>query len=149
MMLRWILAALHLLALGIGLGAIHSRAAAFRGPLDVAGLRRLFAADAWWGAAAVLWISTGLLRAIGSYEKGTDYYLGNHLFLTKMALLGVILLLEVGPMLRLITWRRAVGRGLVPDTAAAGRYAGISRIQTALVVLMVALAAGMARGFGS
>jgi uncharacterized membrane protein len=38
------------------------------------------------------------LRAIGSYEKGMDYYLHNHLFLTKMGLLALILILEIGAM---------------------------------------------------
>ena len=40
-----ILSALHLLALAIGLPAIGMRAAALRGPLDPAGLKRVFAAD--------------------------------------------------------------------------------------------------------
>jgi len=149
MVLRWILAALHLIALGIGLGAVYARARALRGPLDVSGLRRVFAADAWWGAAAGLWIVTGLLRAFGGYEKGADYYLHNHLFLTKMGLLVLILILESGVMLRLILWRRAVARGTLPDTHRASRYARISMVQAVLVLLMVAAATGMARGFGA
>lgn len=149
MIVRWILAALHLVALGIGLGAVYVRAQALRGPLDVPGLRRVFAADSWWGAAAGLWIVTGLLRAFGGYEKGTEYYLHNHLFLTKMGLLVLILILEFGVMLRLILWRRAVARGTLPDTHRASRYATISVVQTVLVLLMVAAATGMARGFGA
>ena len=50
-MLRWLLAAFHLTALGIGLGAVWVRAGALRGPFDPAGLRRVFAADSWWGLA--------------------------------------------------------------------------------------------------
>jgi putative membrane protein len=149
MVLRWILAALHLAALGIGLGAVYARARALRGSLDVSGLRRVFAADSWWGAAAGLWIVTGLLRAFGGYEKGADYYLHNHLFLTKMGLLVLILILESGVMLRLILWRRAVARGTLPDTHRASRYASISVVQAVLVLLMVAAATGMARGFGA
>lgn len=149
MVLRWILAALHLLGLGVGLGAIYARSRALRGPLDLSGLRRVFVADTWWGVAAGLWIVTGLLRALGGYEKGTDYYLHNHLFLTKMGLLILILILETGVMLRLILWRRAVAQGALPDTSRAARYAGISRLQTILVLLMVAAATGMARGFGA
>ena len=74
---RWIVAALHLLALGIGLGAVWARARAFQGSLDTAGLRRSFAADTWWGIAAAIWIATGLARAFGGLEKGAvSAYLG-------------------------------------------------------------------------
>ena len=93
MTIRWLLAALHLLALGIGLGSVWARARAFRGPLDTVGLRRAFYADAWWGIAAVVWIATGLARAFGGMEKGAAYYLHNHIFWAKMALLILILVL--------------------------------------------------------
>ena len=111
-MLRWLLAALHLLALGIGLGAIWVRARGLRSELDVQALRRVFNADALWGAAALLWISTGLWRLFGSLEKVTGYYLQNHMFLTKMGLLLVILVgagLAGANLLAmlLLLWRRS------------------------------------------
>ena len=86
MTIRWFLAALHLLALGIGLGAIWARSRALGGTLDAAGLKRVFYADNWWGIAALLWLVTGLLGAFGGLEKGTEYYLTNTLFLIKMGL---------------------------------------------------------------
>src|SRR6266487_5458290 len=106
MTIRWLLAAVHLLALGLGLGAIWARGRALRGELDPAGLRRAFYADTWWGVAAVLWIGTGLVRAFGGFEKGSFYYLHNHFFWGKMGLLAAILILELGPMIALIQWRR-------------------------------------------
>jgi len=54
MLIRWLFAALHLLGLGAGLGAVWARARALRGPLDPAGLRRVFYADGWWGVAAAM-----------------------------------------------------------------------------------------------
>jgi putative membrane protein len=120
-----------------------------RGPRDVSGIRRVFAADSWWGVAAGFWIVTGLLRALGGNEKGTGYYLHNHLFLTKRGLLALILILEFGVMLRLILWRRAVAHGMLPDTHRAPRYASISMVQAFLVLLMVAAATGMARSYGA
>jgi len=149
MMLRWTLAALHLLALGIGLGAVWARGRALRGPLDTTGLRRAFSADTWWGIAAALWIGTGLLRAFGGFEKGSAYYLHNHLFQAKMGLLATILVLELSPMITLIQWRRQMARGQQPDTHAAARLARISFLQAVLVVLMVLAATGMARGNGA
>lgn len=49
MVMRWLLAALHLLPLGLGLGAVLWRAVSLRGPLDRLGLQRVFLADTIWG----------------------------------------------------------------------------------------------------
>jgi putative membrane protein len=148
MLVRWLFAWLHLLGLGIGLSAVWARARALRGPLDPAGLRRVFNADGWWGVAAAIWIGTGLVRVIGGLEKGMDYYLQNHVFWTKMALLVVILVLEIGPMVTLMRWRAQLAKGNQPDTARAARFARISYVQAVLVVLMVLAATAMARGIG-
>ena len=146
---RWLLAAIHLLGLGIGLGSVWARARALRGQLDSAGVRQVLSADTWWAVAAAVWISTGLLRAFGGFEKGSSYYLNNHLFLTKMGLLVLVIVLEIGPIMEFTRWRRALGRRSAPDTAQAGRFAWISLIQAFLVILMLIAATGMARGFGS
>jgi putative membrane protein len=148
-MTRWLFATLHLAALGIGLGAVWARGRALRGPLDPAGLKQAFTADAWWGLSAVLWIGTGLTRLFAGMEKSTAYYLENHLFWGKMGLLVVILLLEIAPMAALIRWRKVVGNGGVPDTQHARRYAAVSAVQAAVILLMVVLATGMARGYGN
>jgi putative membrane protein len=148
-MLRWLLAASHLLALGIGLGAVWIRGRALQQSLDTAAaFRRVFTADAGWGLAALLWISTGTWRLFGGYEKGTAYYLQNHVFWTKMGLLVLVLILELGPMVTLIGWRRQVGTGTLPDPASAPRMARVSFLQAGLIVLMVLAATAMARGYG-
>ncbi len=148
-MIRWSIAALHLIALGIGLGALWARGRALRGPLDAAGLRRVFYADNWWGVAALLWIATGLLRAFGGLEKGTDYYLHNTWFLAKMALFGFIFALELWPMITLIRWRLRSARGEAIQTSRARAFARISALQAGLLLLMVLAATGMARGYGA
>jgi len=146
--MRWFLAAIHLLGLGVGLGAVWARGRALRSELDVPGLRRTFAADNWWALAATLWIASGLVRAFGGWEKGSAYYLHNDLFLTKMALLGIILILEVRPVVTLMRWRTQVRRGERPDTQAAPTLARISFWQAGIVILMVIAATGVARGYG-
>lgn len=145
---RWSLAALHLLALGIGVAGIWSRRAALRGTLDAAGIVRVLAADNLWAIAAILWLATGLLRAFGGYEKGSTYYLGNALFIAKMAAFILIWILEVWPMVTFIRWRIAIGRHEAPDTRHASTFAVISLAQTVLVIIMVVAATGMARGYG-
>jgi putative membrane protein len=148
MLIRILFATLHLLGLGIGLGAIYARARGLRGPYDTDSLRRIFLADSFWGLAAGLWIITGLIRAFSGLEKGSTYYLGNTYFLIKMALLGLIILLEIWPMITLIRWRRQAGRGEMPDTISAPMMSSISWIQAGLVILMVFAATAMARGYG-
>ena len=149
MTLRWFLATVHLLALGIGLGAVWVRGRGLKSALTPADLRRVFLADNMWALAALLWIGTGLWRLLGGVEKGTAYYLHNHIFLTKMGLLLLILILEVWPIVTLIRWRARAARGEQPDTRAAPLLARISFVQAWLVVLMVFAATAMARGIGA
>jgi putative membrane protein len=147
-MTRLLFAGLHLLGLGIGLGAVWARGRALTCRLDGAGLRAVFLADNFWALAAGLWLGTGLWRLLSGLEKGTTYYLHNHLFLGKMALFAIILALEIWPILTLIGWRRRVARGEQPDTSAAPRLARSSFAQAWIVVVMVFLAVGIARGYG-
>ena len=147
-MVAAIVSALHVLALAIGLPSVYLRGRALKGPLDAAGLKRLFTADGVWGIAALVWIATGLLRAFGGLEKGTQFYLTSPLFWVKMTLFVLILLLEIWPMVTFIRWRMAVGRGVQPDTSRARELYLVNHIEMALVVLMVFVASLMARGIG-
>ena len=133
MTLRWLLAALHLLALGLGLGGIWARSRALAAPLDSAGLKRVFAADNWWGIAALLWIVTGLARLLSSLEKPRTYYFHTYFFHPKMTV---------------FKWRGIVRRGATPDTSGARTFSRISALQAALLVVMVLAATAMARGMG-
>jgi putative membrane protein len=145
--LRWLLAAVHLLGLAVGLGAIWARARAFRGRLDAQGIQQALYADNWWGISALLLIGTGLIRAFSGYEKGSDYYLQSDLFWAKMVLVVLVLALEVPPMLMLIRWRVGIARGTSINPAPARRYAATSTIQGWLLVLILMAATGMARGY--
>ena len=148
MLVRWLLAALHLLAYGFALASILRRTWALRRATVPAALRSVFRADTRWGLSALVLLITGLMRVFGSYEKGADYYLHEPLFHVKMTLLVIILVLEVPSMLALMRWRAAVRKGVVPELRKARRYAHLSVIQTILLVLMVFAATGMARGIG-
>ena len=149
MTIRWLFAALHLLALPLGMAAVWTRGSALASLPDERALKRAFAADAMWGVAALLWLATGLMRAFGGLEKGSEYYLGSHLFWTKMALFLLVLALEIGPMFTLIQWRGRVRRGEAIDFSYAPRYARSSRIQAWILVAMVLAASAMARGIGA
>lgn len=146
MFLNWLLAFLHLLALGIGLGAVWGRRRALREAPGPEMLRRVFYADHLWAMAGVLWLVTGLVRAFGPLEKGAAWYLAQPFFHAKLGLFVVILALEAAPLAGLIRWRIQARRGLPVDMAKARLFAAISTIQGALVVVMVGLAVAIARG---
>lgn len=146
-MLRWLLAAFHLLALMIGFAAIVRRAAALQDILDVRGVRRVLRADSWWGFAALLWLASGLARLLLGTEKPTAYYVASPLFWVKMGLFLLVVVLELAPMAGLIGWRLALRRGVVPETRLAQRYAALSVLEAALVVILVFVATALARGF--
>lgn len=144
-MLAW----LHLLALGVGLGGVWGRARAMhdslRDPADERALKRALVADTWWGIAAAAWLVTGLWRLLGSTEKSTSYYLSNHAFTAKMGMFVAILALELWPMVTLIRWRMGKRE---PNTRDAGRIEAISYVECALVIGMVFAAVSMTRGVG-
>src|SRR5262245_17175681 len=105
MFVRILLASVHLLALGIGMGSVWARGralltAAAGKPASAdpdAALRNALTADNFWGVAAALWIVTGLARAFAGFEKGSAYYLHNTLFWVKMTLFIAIFALELRP----------------------------------------------------
>lgn len=152
-MLRLSLAWIHLLALGIGLGAIWARASSLAAPTDSRVFQRAFTADTWWAIAAVTWITTGLWRLLANTEKEIGYYMSNAMFHAKMGLLVLIIVLEVWPMLTLLKWRKSLRRE--PDADVSGWHSTartiskISYFQCVLTIAMVLAAAAMARGFGA
>ena len=144
-------AAVHYLALGIGLGSVVARGlrlgALRRAPGDAAQLPPLFRADSLWALAALLWLSTGLLRAFAGLEKATALYLGNGFFYVKMALFAAVFALEIGPMLTFIAWRRARAAGRKPwESARIDRLVRLNDVEVVLVVLIPFAASLMARG---
>src|SRR5689334_5097794 len=73
-MLAALVSALHVLALGIGLGGVFARGRALRALAggDTSGVDRVLFADNFWGVAALLWLATGLTRAFGGLERGRE-----------------------------------------------------------------------------
>jgi putative membrane protein len=145
-----VLSALHVLALGIGLGSVFMRGRylrALRAGPEPRALDRLFAADSSWGLAALLWLATGLARAFGHVEKAPEFYLRNGFFWVKMALFLTIFALEIWPMVTFIRWRgaRRSGRPL-PQFDRLSRLVLVDDVETALVVVIPFVAAAMARG---
>jgi putative membrane protein len=150
MLMRWILATIHLLGFGLALGSIWARARSLaRVRREPAALERAFTADNWWGISALVLLSTGLARLFLGSEKAPAYYFASRVFWAKMVVVLLVFALEVRPMVRLLGWRLAERRGQPVTPTGTDGLARISYVQTALVLLLLALATGMARGFGS
>jgi putative membrane protein len=144
--LRYIIATIHVLTFGLGFYSCWARARALKNLKDNSGIKEVLFADNMWGLAAALWIGTGLWRAFGGIEKGSDYYLHNTAFLIKMGLFLLVFSLEIKPMITFIKWRIALGKGQQVDLTVAPALARISYLELALLIPIVAMATAMARG---
>jgi putative membrane protein len=140
-----LLSAIHVLALALGLGAVYMRGQALARPLDDAGWRGLLAADNAWGIAAGLWIASGLARVFFG-GKESSFYWRNGFFWLKLTLFGLVFLLELTPMVTFMRARSAQRRGAPLPQFPVETFRRINSAELALVVVIVFVAAFMARG---
>jgi putative membrane protein len=145
MVVAALLSAIHVLTLALGLGAVFMRGRSLGRPLDEPGWRRLLAADNAWGAAAALWIASGLGRVFFG-GKEPAFYWHNGLFWLKLALFGVVFALELKPMTLFVRVRSARRRHAPLPQFSVDAYRRINATETTLVVVIVFVAAFMARG---
>ncbi len=143
MFLSVLAAAIHYLALGIGLTGVWIRGRGFRAG-DVA---TTLYGDNLWGIAALLWIGSGLARAFGGLEKGTTFYLNSPMFLFKMALYLLAAALEMWPMIALIKLRVRQAKGEALDTSRFPTFARINTAEIVIVMIIPFIASAMARGW--
>ncbi|MCS3805457.1 hypothetical protein HNO92_002548 [Chromobacterium alkanivorans] len=100
MLWHWLLASLHLLALGIGLAALWSRAGLLRQQQFPSQTPQLFRCHRWWLLALALWTVSGL--ALLSLDPAR---LQQPLFIVKLLTLAPLLLLEVRASRGLMRWQ--------------------------------------------
>ena len=151
MVLRAAIAAVHYLALALGLGGVFARGLRLRqlqrSPGDAEAVRALLRADGAWGLAALLWVGTGLTRVFAGLEKASEFYLRNGFFYTKMGLFLLVVALELFPMITFVRWRKTLARGGAPTTGAPlARLTRINDLELAIAVVIPFVAALMARG---
>jgi putative membrane protein len=148
-MVSALFSALHVLGVGIALGAIFSRGLALRALADgdSRAVRHALFADNFWGISALVLVVTGLTRLFGKLDKQPDFYLYNGFFWIKMGLFLTVLAIEIAPMATLMRWRFALRQGGSPDTSrAAARLIRLNDAQTVIVIAIPFVAAAMARG---
>jgi putative membrane protein len=143
-----LLAAVHLLALPLGVFALSARARALAAAQRNDDLKPVFLWDALYGVIGVVWLGSGVWRAFGGIEKGSDYYLSNHAFWTKMLLLSVFFVIESVLAVTFVRFRRLVARNEPVSLANKVRLVRLHHAELWLLLGMVVMASLMARGVG-
>lgn len=135
---------LHYLGMALLFSALLLELVQFQTRLDGRVARRLAAADALYGLAAVAVLVTGLLRVF-IYAKPAAYYGHNFLFHIKMTLFVVVLALSVYPTIHFLRRRGAADGESVQYPALVGV---LIKIELALLALIPLLAVMMGHGYG-
>lgn len=146
MALSQLIAAIHLITLGIGYGFAWMRAWQLAQVKSLKDLDAVFFADNMYGIASLLWIITGIWRAFGGLEKGTDYYLESTAFLIKMTLFAAIFAAEIYPMVTFVKWRKKLKQGKEFSLAPSRLLSRLTYLELMLLTAMVFTAVMMARG---
>ena len=139
----WLAIAHHLAVFGI-LVVLVVESTLVRPGIDAGAIRRVGRVDSAYGVLAATVLAVGASRVVWG-AKGSDFYLENPVFWTKMIVFGAIGLLSIWPTIRFIRWRREQTAPPDEEVARARRFV---QVQLALFFALPVLAAVMARGIG-
>src|SRR5947207_14907051 len=112
-------------------------------------LRRLLRPDFIFGAAATVVLVVGMLR-VAFFEKGREYYWHDLYFLVKFGAFIAAALISIYPTLTFLSWSRGLKAGVAPEVpeARTRRVRLCLMLELTAIVVILACAALMARGFG-
>jgi putative membrane protein len=140
--------AIHLLSLAAGVAILFLRRQALLATLDDAGIRRVLRLDNISAVVAIAWMGSGVWRAFGGLEKGTEYYTSNWVFWLKLGLLGVAWGFEWKCMLTFIRWRTQLAKHEAIDVSVAPSLVSRHYPEIAMIGVLTFVAAFMAHGAG-
>jgi putative membrane protein len=144
-----LMALAHHLAAFTLVAALAVEVALFKPPLAAPQARRLQRADLVFGLSAVVVLVVGMLR-VRYFEKGPGYYLHDVYFLTKLGAFIVAALISIYPTMTFLSWNRSLNAGAAPEVSAprTARVRMCLMLELTAIVVILACAALMARGFG-
>ncbi|HEY5960413.1 MAG TPA: DUF2214 family protein [Polyangiaceae bacterium] len=148
MMLRLSIAALHLVSMVLGVTFLVQRANSLRVAQSAQDLSKVLFWDNLYGLVAIAWLGSGMMRAFSGLEKGSDYYLHNHVFWSKLLFVAVLLASEAPVMVALIRLRVNRARHRDVDVASFRKLVRLHWYELIAVVFAVIAATLMARGVG-
>jgi putative membrane protein len=144
-----VMAFLHHVAAFTVVAALAVEVAMFRPPLSAQQARRLQRTDLVFGLSATAVLVIGALR-VAYFEKTTVYYLHDVFFLAKLAAFLIAALISIYPTITFLSWNAALRTGGAPEVSA-GRTRRVRlclMLELTAIVVILACAALMARGFG-
>jgi putative membrane protein len=144
-----VMAFLHHLAAFTVVAALAVEVALFKPPLSVLQARRLQRTDLIFGLAATAVLVIGVLR-VAYFEKPAVYYLHDTFFLAKVAAFAAAGLISIYPTITFLAWNPALRGGAAPQVSAerTRRVRMCLMLELTAIVVILACAALMARGFG-
>lgn len=98
-----IIAYFHYLSFMISFTALGVEFFNFKKEMSLTEAKRVAFADIVYGISATIILITGILRVM-YFGKGSDYYLNNPFFWTKVAIFIVVALLSIYPTITFISW---------------------------------------------
>jgi putative membrane protein len=144
-----LMAFIHHLAAFTVVAALAAEVALFQPPVSLTQARRLQRTDSIFGVAAGVVLVVGLLRVV-YFEKGPAYYWHDTYFLMKFAAFLSAALISIYPTVTFLAWNRSLRAGEAPQIGAAQaqRVRLCLQLELASILVILACAALMARGFG-
>lgn len=142
-----LVAYLHYLCFMLCFGALVLEAFTLKKELSLNEAGKIAIADAVYGISATILLVTGILRVL-YFGKGTDYYLSNPFFYTKVAIFLVVGLLSLYPTVSFIGWFKSLQQGQAPklELAKLNRLLWLIRAEIVGFTLIPLLAVIMATG---
>lgn len=144
-----VLAYAHFVSIIMLVATVIAEAVLCRRGLTLLWVQRLGRVDLFYLVAAVLALTTGLLRMFFG-AKGAAFYYNNPVFWVKISLFIVVGLISIIPTLRFIRWSKRLhtaSETVIGDSELAGT-ARIIYVELGLLALIPLMGALMARGFG-
>jgi putative membrane protein len=150
MIINSLMATLHHIAAFAVAATLVYEFVAFRRNLTVEEARRILKVDTAYGISASLLVVVGLLRVF-FFEKGSAFYLNNHMYWTKMGLFILVGLLSIYPTVRFLKWRTPLNENRAPEISD-DEFKKIRRLlhlELGGIGLILVVAPMMARGIGA
>ncbi len=140
---------LHYIGIMLLMGSLISEHLLLKPKMTKEQINSLAITDLIYGLSAILVLTTGLLRWF-VYGKGSDYYLSNPLFHTKLTLFVILAILSIFPTIKSLKWRKQVNSGIEPDLneKTVKRLLMYIRLELLILAFIPLLAVMIARGTG-
>ncbi|WP_448572327.1 DUF2214 family protein [Trichothermofontia sp.] len=140
---------LHYLSFMLAFGALIFEVSSLKKDLTLQEAWQIVIADGLYGITALGVLVTGVLRVL-YFGQGTDFYLGNPVFYTKVAIFLIVGSFSLYPTISFLLWIPALRQGQLPtlELPKVDRLRGIIRLEILGFAMIPLFAAMMARGIG-